>query len=140
MHRACMTLAALALAAELHAGPVMAQSMAGPSKDQLAETVRTGTVAALAPVCGLRDSHWAADLRRAAIQAATQSHAHDDPGLQGAPGSALAIGALSFADAEALESFAEAPAQDTCGPLAHSPGLDHADELVRRFREQAPAS
>jgi hypothetical protein len=88
----------------------------------------------------LRDAAWAADLRRAAIQAATRSHAHDDPGLQAAPGSDMAIGALSFADAEALESFAEAPAQETCGPLAHSTGLDQADGMVRGFRQQAPAS
>lgn len=137
-HGAWTIVAALALAAGLRASP--AQSTPGPSADQLADTVRTGTVAALAPICGLRDNNWAADLRRAAIQAATQSHAHDDPGLQAAPGSALVIGALSFADAEALESFAEAPAQDTCGPLAHSPGLDHADGLVRSFRGQVPAS
>lgn len=113
---------------------------AQPSQDTLDDTVRIGTVAALASVCGLRDEAWAADLRRAAIQAATRSRAHDDPGLHAAPGSDLAVGALSFADAEALESFAEAPAADTCTPLAHSPGLDRADGMVRGFREQVPAS
>lgn len=113
---------------------------AQPSQDALEDTVQIGTVAALASVCGLRDEAWAADLRRAAIQAATQSRAHDDPGLHAAPGSDLAVGALSFADAEALESFAEVPAADTCTPLAHSPGLDRADTMVRGFRQQAPAS
>jgi hypothetical protein len=124
------------LALSLWGGPAMAQ----PSEAQLADTVSAGTVAALAAVCGLRDEAWAADLRRAAIQSATGSRAHDDPGLHAAPGSALAIGALSFADAEALESFAEAPPDETCTPLAHSQGLDQADGMVRGFREQAPAS
>jgi hypothetical protein len=128
--------AVLALAGGLWTGPVMAQ----PSEAQLTDTVTVGTVAALAAVCGLRDEAWAADLRRAAIQSATGSRAHDDPGLHAAPGSDLAIGALSFADAEALESFAEAPPDDTCKPLAQSTGLDRADRMVRGFRDQAPAS
>ena len=128
--------AMMMLAASLCAGPAWAQ----PSETQLAETVQIGTVAALAGVCGLRDESWAADLRRAAIQAATGALAHDDPALHAAPGSSLAIGALSFADAEALESFAEAPAEETCGPLSHSKELDQADGMVRLFREQAPQS
>jgi len=132
MKQAAMVMLALGLLA----GPAIAQ----PSEAQLADTVSTGTVAALAAVCGLRDEAWAADLRRAAIQAATGSRAHDDPTLRAAPGSDLAIGALSFADAEALESFAEAPPDATCGPLAQSKGLDQADAMVRGFREQAPAS
>ena len=129
-------IAVLALASGLWGAPVMAQ----PSEAQLADTVNVGTVAALAAVCGLRDEAWAADLRRAAIQSATGTRAHDDPGLHAAPGSDLAIGALSFADAEALESFAEAPPDATCRPLAHSKGLEQADGMVRGFREQAPAS
>ena len=133
MKRHGMAMVALTLGLACPAG-------AQPSEAQLADTVQIGTVAALAAVCGLRDESWAADLRRAAIQSATGSHAHDDSGLHGAPGSALAIGALSFADAEALESFAEAPPAETCGPLAHSKGLEQADGLVRLFREQAPAS
>jgi hypothetical protein len=128
--------AILALAASLCTGPAWAQ----PSEAQLAQTVQIGTVAALAGVCGLRDESWAADLRRAAIQSATGTALHDDPALHAAPGSGLAIGALSFADAEALESFAEAPAAETCGPLAHSKGLDQADGMVRSFRQQAPQS
>jgi hypothetical protein len=126
----------LALAGALWMGIAVAQ----PSEAQLADTVSVGTVAALAAVCGLRDEAWVADLRRAAIQSATGSRAHDDPGLHAAPGSNLAIGALGFADAEALESFAEAPPEETCKPLAHSKGLDQADRMVRGFREQVPAS
>lgn len=110
----------------------------GPSEDQLADTVQLGALAALAPLCGLRDEAWAADLRRAAIQSATRRpQAHDDQALKAAPGSNLAIGALSFAEAEALENFAEAEAARTCEPLAHNPGLRRADAMVRDFRLQA---
>ncbi len=119
------------------AGPAVAE----PSEDQLDDAVRLGGLAALAPICGLRDTAWADDLRRAAIQAATAARAHDDAGLMAAPGSNLAVSALSFAEAEALESFAEAPAVATCGPLGGDPALDRADGLVRRFRQQvAPGS
>jgi hypothetical protein len=113
-----------------------ARTAAGPSEDQLADAVQLGTVATLAPLCGLRDEGWAADLRRAAIQSATRSKAHDDLGLKAAPGSDLATGALSFAETEALESFAEAPATATCEPLARNPGLRRADALVQDYRMQ----
>ena len=107
---------------------------AGPTEDQLADTVRLGSIAALAPICGLRDQRWAEDLRRAAIRSATRAKAPDDPALKAAPGSDLAASALSFAEAEALESFAEAPAAQTCTPLALSPDLDQADRAVSEFR------
>ena len=107
---------------------------------QLDGAVQMGTVASLASVCGLRDEAWVADLRRATIQSATSSHAHDDASLHQAPGSDQASGALGYADHEALESFAEAAPEATCGPLAHSNDLTQADRLVRAFREQAPAS
>lgn len=119
-----------------HAQPV-ATGGSGPTEGQLADAVQLGSVAALALVCGLRGEGWAADLRRAAIQSATRSKAHDDPGLKAAPGSNLAVGALSFAEAEALESFAEAPAAATCKPLAASAELRRADATVREFRMQA---
>ena len=113
---------------------------AQPSPAQLDAAVQMGTVASLATVCGLRPEAWAADLRRAAIQSATGTQAHDDAGLHGAPGSDQATGALGYADHEALERFAEAAAEQTCGPLARSEDLQQADGLVRAFRAQAPAS
>ena len=130
----------VAVLAGLSVAGAAAQSAPGPSQDQLDDAVRLGGLAALAPICGLRDEDWAADLRRAAMQAAAGTAAHDDPGLMAAPGSGLAASALSYAEAEALESFAEAPAPDTCAPLAHDPALDRADGLVRDFRAQAPGT
>jgi hypothetical protein len=138
MRRTRPTLAMLAFAAGLCGALAKAQPAPGPTAAQLADTIDLGTVATLAPLCGLRDDGWAADLRRAAIQSATHTQAHDDPGLSAAPGSNLAIGALSSAEHEALETFAEAPAPDTCEPLAHDPALDRADKIVRSFRGQTP--
>ncbi len=122
------------------AGPPSSARAGVPSADQLAESVQLGSVAALAQVCGLRDESWAADLRRGAIQSATRSTAHDDGALKAAPGSELVVGALSYAEAEALESFAEAPPAETCGPLTHSPALRQADAMVRHFRDQSVPS
>jgi hypothetical protein len=113
---------------------------AGPSQSQLAESVELGGLAALAPMCGLRDEAWSADLRRSTIQGATGTTAHDDGSLKAAPGSNLVVGALSYAETEALEDFAESPPDATCGPLAKSPVLTRADEMVRQFRAQTPGS
>ncbi|MBV8095960.1 MAG: hypothetical protein JO110_22565 [Acetobacteraceae bacterium] len=108
----------------------------GPSESQLADAVRLGTVATLAPLCGLRDEPWAEDLRRATVQSATGAKAYDDPALKAAPGSNLAIGALSFAEMEALEDFAEPSGASSCGRLAADPELARADDIVRAFRDQ----
>ena len=118
------------------AWPALAEG--GPSQDGIAGAVELGGVAALAPMCGLRDEAWSADLRRSAIQSATGAAAFDDGGLKAAPGSDLVIGALSYAETEALEDFAEQAASVTCGKLA--PQLARADALVRRFRAGVPAS
>ncbi len=107
----------------------------GQTPSALDEAVRLGTVAALAPLCGLRDEGWAFDLRRAAILDATRTGQPDDSALKAAPGSDTVVGALSFAEAEALESFAEAAPGQTCGPLARDPELFRADGLVAAFRE-----
>ena len=106
-----------------------------PSQDSLDEAVRLGTVAALAPLCGLREEAWAFDLRRAAILEATRTDRPEDPALKHTPGSELVVGALSFAEAEALEDFAEGTPDKTCGPLRGSADLARADGLVERFRE-----
>lgn len=125
------------LATALFAVPTMAAT--GPSQEQLADSVELGGLAALAPLCGLRDNGWAADLRRSAIQSGTGMSAHDDTALKTAPGSNLVIGALSYAETEATEDFAETPAA-TCSAVASSPVLSRADEMVRRFRAGMPAS
>ena len=117
-----------------------AWAASGPTETQLADTVEIGGMAALAPICGLRDDAWAADLRRSTIQSATGTAARDDGALKAAPGSNLVIGALSYAEMEALEDFAGSPAAVTCGPLASSPVLSRADALVQHFRAGAPAS
>jgi hypothetical protein len=129
-----MRLCYLAAAATLAAIPAWAN---GPSQAQLAEAVEFGRVAALAPFCGVRDEAWSADLRRSEIQTGTATPHHDDSGLAAAPGSQLVIAALSYAETEALEDFAEQPASVTCEKLSHDRRLRQADDLVRRFREQA---
>lgn len=113
------------------AGPAVAQAQGTPS-----ELLRFGSVATLAPLCGLRDEAWAFDLRRAEIQSVTRSPRFDDQALRAAPGSDAAIASLSYAETEALEDFAEAPPDQSCGTLARSPDLTGADEIVRAFRAQ----
>ncbi|MGI4954448.1 MAG: hypothetical protein ACRYGM_21805 [Janthinobacterium lividum] len=127
----------LVLAAALFAVPMVAAGE--PSEQQLAKTVAVGGLAALAPLCGLRDQDWSADLRRSTIQSGTGTGAHDDAALKAAPGSNLVIGALSYAETEATEDFAETPGS-ICSNAANSPILPWADEMVRRFRARAPAS
>ncbi len=127
----------LALAAALFAAPAMAAT--GPSQQQLADSVELGGLAALAPLCGLRDGSWSADLRRSTIQSGTGTSAQDDTALKAAPGSNLVIGALSYAETEATEDFAEKPTA-VCNAVANSPVLPRADEMVRRFRAGMPAS
>jgi hypothetical protein len=113
----------------------------GPSETRLADAVQAGRIATLAPICGLRDEGWAADLRRSALQSATGSHAHADSDLMTEPGSNVAASALSYAEMEALENFAGAAPDQTCQPLARSQALRRADERVRDFRAQgAPGS
>ena len=107
------------------------------SEMRLQDAVKLGTVATLASLCGLRDNGWVEDLRRASMQSATGTNATDDQRLRAAPGSNLAIGALSFAEAEALEDFAQAAPELSCRPLAASPDLVRADETVRAFRDRS---
>ena len=125
------------MATILTASPAIAAI--GPSQAQIAETVELGRFAALAPLCGLRDQGWSADLRRSTIRSGTGTVAHDDAGLKAAPGSNLVIGALSYAETEATEDFAETPVA-TCVSLANSPVLPRADDRVHRFRADTPAS
>jgi hypothetical protein len=114
--------------------PAFAQAQAGPSEVALADAVRLGTVATLAPLCGMRDEAWSFDLRRATVMDATNAPQPDDDLLRQIPGGDLAVAALSHAEAEALEAFAETSATNTCAPLAHDPDLARADRVVQAFR------
>ena len=114
--------------------PALAQTPAGPSQAALDQAVRLGTVAALAPLCSLRAEHWAFDLRRATILDATGSAQPTDSALHDAPGSQVVAGALSYAETEALESFAAASPLETCEPLKIDPDLARADKMVQAFR------
>ena len=121
-------------AACLVCGPSWGQAASGPSRAALEDAVRLGTVATLAPLCGMRDEAWSFDLRRAAVMDATRAPQPDDETLRRVPGRDLAVAALSHAEAEALETFAETPAPNTCGPLARDPELVRADRVVQAFR------
>ena len=121
-------------AACLACWPSWGQAASGPSQAALDDAVRLGTVATLAPLCGMRDEAWSFDLRRAAVMDATRAQQPDDETLRHVPGQDLATTALSHAEAEALEAFAETPAPNTCGPLAHDPELARADGIVQTFR------
>ena len=115
-------------------GQAQTQPPSGPSEAALDDAVRLGTMATLAPLCGMRDEAWSFNLRRAAVMDATHAPQPDDETLRRVPGQDLATAALSHAEAEALEAFAETPAPDTCGPLAHDPELARADGIVQAFR------
>ena len=115
--------------------PFWGQAASGPSHQAALENaVRLGTVATLAPLCGVRDEAWSFDLRRAAVMDAIHAPQPDDETLRRFPGQDLATAALSHAEAEALEAFAETPAPNTCGPLAHDPEMARADRIVQAFR------
>jgi hypothetical protein len=115
-------------------GPSWGQAPSGPSQAALDDAVRLGTVAALAPLCGMRDEAWSFDLRRATLMETTRAPQADDEALRRIPGRDLAVAALSHAEAEALEAFAETPASNTCDPLKDDPDLLRADRIVQAFR------
>jgi hypothetical protein len=108
-----------------------------PSGQSIADAATFGAVATLAPLCGLRDESWSADLRRAATQAATGSVATDDAGLSSAPGANQVAAALGCGDMEALEDFAADTPAATCSALRSHPALGRADAAVKAFRHSA---
>jgi hypothetical protein len=123
------------------AGTALCQTgLARIPPDRIDDTVRLGRVMVIAPLCGLRDGAWAADLRRGALQQATQSPATDDAGLKAAPNAGLAEGALGYAESEALEDFAAAPPDATCLKLPDSAELAEADRVVEDWRRRASGS
>ena len=104
------------------------------------DLLRFGRLATLAPLCDLRNEQWSFDLRRAELQSATGSARPDDKALETAPGSPAAIAALSRAEHDAIEEFAEDSPARSCEKLRPDPDLNHADEIVRAFRAQRPES
>ncbi len=127
-------------AACLACGPALAQAPPAPTEVALADAIRLGALATLAPLCNLRDEAWSFDLRRATVMDTTGAPHPDDDTLGAAPNHDLAIAALSHAEAEALETFAEAPPATTCLPLTDDPDLPRADHIVQSFRALKPAS
>jgi hypothetical protein len=87
----------------------------------VAEASTFGAVAAQAPLCGLRDEHWAEDLRLAARELPA------DP--------RQIVAALGYGDMEALEDFAADSPRVVCPALAANPALARADAAVARYRE-----
>jgi hypothetical protein len=115
--------------------PAAGQTRA-PAGQGVADAATFGAVATLAPLCGLRDEAWSADLRRAAMQIATNSAATDDATLTHAAGNGQAVAALGYGDMEALEDFAADTQAATCESLRQNPALGRADAAVVAFRRQ----
>jgi hypothetical protein len=107
-------------------------AIAAPSADQLAEVATFGGLAATAPLCGLRDESWAADLRRAALQSVAGVPASRDANL--------AAAALGHGDMEALEDFAGRAPEASCEKIRTDPALPRADAMVGAFRGGKPGS
>jgi hypothetical protein len=107
-----------------------------PSGQGVADGATFGAVATLAPLCGLRNEAWSADLRRAAMQTATGNQATDDASLSSAPGANKVVAALGYGDMEALEDFAADTPDATCAALRKNPALGKADAAVDGFRRR----
>ena len=94
-----------------------------PGEDRRVPDAATfGAVAALAPLCGLRDDGWARDLRAA--------------GLESLRGSGEAKAALGYGEMEALEDFAADGKVESCAALARNPALGLGDAAVAAYRRR----
>ena len=98
------------------------------------QAVRLGAIATTGPLCGLRDPRWGADLRSAELQAMGAPPVPATAAPEDRHRADVAGAALSYAEDEALEDFADAPPAATCGPLAQDPELAHADAMVTAWR------
>ena len=74
---------------------------------------------------------WQAELRQMEVRPRSEG---TDPAQQRRADRAGA--AMSYAEDEALATFAETTPETTCGPLAHNPDLKRADDMVAAFRAQ----
>ena len=113
------------------AGAASAQS---PSGQSVANASTFGAVAALAPLCGLRDEAWAQDLRRAARQQGSGGQETDDSALNALPGHGELGAALGYGEMEALEDLASKSPPVACAELGRNPALARADAAVWAFR------
>lgn len=111
--------------------PIAHAQQAGQS---VADAATFGAVAALAPLCGLHDETWSADLRRAARQRASGLPETDDAALVAQPNSGQLGAALGYGEMEALEDLATDTPDVTCKALSANPALSKAEEAVRAFR------
>jgi hypothetical protein len=109
-------------------------ALAQPADQSVADAATFGAVAALAPLCGMRDEAWAADLRRAARQQAGHTEATDDATLTTAPNSGQVSAALGYGEMEALEDMAADTPAASCAALAKNPAVSRADAAVAAFR------
>ena len=119
-------------AATVMAGAAHAQSVT--TEPELQGAIRSGRLATIAPLCNLRDQAWAEDLRKSAIQDATRSPSPREQALKDAPDSDLVIGALGYAETEALEDFAQTSPEVACKKLARGSDLEAADQRVALYR------
>jgi hypothetical protein len=107
-------------------------ALAEADEDRLASIARFGGLAAVAPLCGLRDDGWAVDLRHAAVESATGSAETATPTVE----ANRAAAALGYGDMERLEDFAERAPAASCERLRTDPDLARADALVGAFRQR----
>ena len=106
-----------------------------PPPPQLDAALRFGAIATIGPLCGLRDPAWGDDLRRAELRAmGVLREAGRRPQQRRAD---VADAVLSYAEDNALETFAEGPPDHTCRPLAENPDLAWADQMVAAYRAGA---
>jgi hypothetical protein len=88
----------------------------------IADAATFAAVATLAPLCGLRDEAWSADLRQAAMQGGAQSKQVE--------------AALGYGEMEALEDLAADKPEATCAALRQNPALRRGDAAVEAFRHR----
>ncbi len=101
------------------------------TESELAEVAQLGGLAATAPLCGLRDDGWAADLRGAALAAVPAETEQEKNRAQAA---------LAHGDMEAIEDLADRSAPVACAALGRDPALARADDMVGAFRQRNGAA
>lgn len=119
------------------AWPALGVTQAGAQTAPFDGPLRFGVIATTGPLCHLRDQAWGQDLWRATMLALGARPRSPDPAQQGLTDRVGA--ALSYAEDQALETFAEAQPDATCRPLAQNPDLAAADQMVAAYRAGAGA-
>jgi hypothetical protein len=114
---------------------IQTSAAAETTEERLAEVARLGGLAAVVPLCGLRDDGWAVDLRLAAMQSITGRPEPNDSG-HASRDQNLAAAAVAHGDLEATEDFAERTPAASCEALRTDPALPGADAMVGEFRQR----